>query len=106
MRAIDADLLIDDCNKYLDTLNPDKDAKEYARIFWLISILKNAPTIEPDPIELERKKGKWIKITQGAIPEIYMCPFCNRTVKSIDSLAQIRYPFCHCGADMRGDLNE
>ena len=59
---------------------------------------KNTPTIEP-----ERKKGKWIRITQGAIPEIYICPFCNRTLKDagMDSLVQIRYPFCHCGADMR-----
>ena len=57
---------------------------------------------------VKRKKGKWIRITQGAIPEIYMCPFCNRTLKDscIDGLVQIRYPFCHCGADMRGDNDD
>lgn len=61
-------------------------------------IVENLSSMQP-----ERKKGKWIKITQGAIPEIYMCPFCNRTLKDsgIDALVPIRYPFCHCGADMR-----
>ena len=49
MKAIDADSLIADCNKYLGILNPDRDVKEYARIFWLIGILRNAPTIEPEP---------------------------------------------------------
>ena len=50
MRAIDADSLITDCKKYLGILNPDGDAKEYARIFWLIGILRQAPTIEPERI--------------------------------------------------------
>ncbi len=50
-----------------------------------------------------KKKGKWIRITQGAMPEQYMCPFCHRTVETydIEELLSIRYPYCHCGADMR-----
>ncbi len=53
----------------------------------------------------ERKTGKWIRITQGAMPEQYICPFCNRTVESygVEELLSIRYPYCHCGADMRGE---
>lgn len=48
MRAIDADALIDDCKRYLNKLNPDRDGKECTRIYWLIGILTNAPTIEPE----------------------------------------------------------
>lgn len=55
--------------------------------------------------QTERKKGRWIRITQGADPELYMCPFCHRTVESysVEELLSIRYPYCHCGADMRGE---
>ena len=103
-RAIDADKLGEvkfHSLLYTHITPSDVEAESYKR-GWndaIDSIIENAPTIEP-----ERKKGKWIRITQGAIPEIYMCPFCNRTLKdsSIDGLMQIRYPFCHCGADMRG----
>lgn len=66
-------------------------------------LLRNVPSAEP-----ERMKGKWIRITQGAIPEQYMCPFCHRTVEAygVEELLSIRYPYCHCGADMRGEENE
>lgn len=48
MKLIDADLLIDDCKRYLATLNPDRDGKECTRIHWLIGVLNNAPSINPD----------------------------------------------------------
>lgn len=62
---------------------------------WVHSL----PSAEP------RKKGKWIRITQGATPEKYICPFCHRTVETygVEELLSIRYPYCHCGADMRGE---
>ena len=63
MRAIDADALIDDCKKYLNRLNPSRDGKECTRIHWLIGVLSNAPTIEP-----ERKTGKWIPCSER-LPE-------------------------------------
>lgn len=63
---------------------------------------------EEAPAQPEQKKGKWIRITQDAIPEKYMCPFCRRTVESygVEELLSIRYPFCNCGVDMRGENNE
>ena len=48
MRAIDADALTEDCKRYLGTLNPDRDGKECTRIHWLIGVLENAPTIDPE----------------------------------------------------------
>lgn len=59
-RLIDADALIDDCKKYLNKLNPSRDGKECTRIYWLIGILSNAPTIEPEP--------KWIPCSER-LPE-------------------------------------
>ena len=65
-----------------------------------VGVLKALP-----PAQAEREKGKWIRITQGAIPEQYICPFCHRTVEAygVEELLSIRYPYCHCGADMRGE---
>ncbi len=48
MRLIDVDNLIDDCKRYLATLNPDRDGKECTRIHWLIGVLNNAPSVSPD----------------------------------------------------------
>ena len=97
MRAIDADALIADCNKYLGILNPDRDVKEYARIFWLIGILRNAPTIEP-----ERKKGKWIEQDDCWDGVYYECSVCKEPFTLIDGTPSDNlYNFCpNCGADM------
>ena len=63
-------------------------------------VIKDLPSAQP-----ERNKGKWVRITQGAMPEQYICPFCHRTVEAygVEELLSIRYPYCHCGADMRGE---
>lgn len=100
MRLIDADALIEDCQKYLKTLNPDKDTREYARIKWLIGVLNNAPTIEP-----ERKKGEWISKGYGE----YRCSSC-RNIVDLDEeiLMSIKmFDYCPvCGADMREDTDD
>lgn len=66
-------------------------------------LLEKLPSAQP-----ERMKGKWIRITQGAMPEQYICPFCHRTVGTygVEELLSIQYPYCHCGADMRGEQHE
>lgn len=61
MRLIDADALIEDCKKYRDTLVPERDAREFARIGWLIGILNEQPTIEPQ---------KWIPCSER-LPESF-----------------------------------
>jgi len=63
----------------------------------LATEVKALPSVTPT-----RKKGKWIRITQGRIGEIYMCSKCGRTIEEqgIESLVSVRYPFCHCGAEM------
>lgn len=56
----------------------------------------------------ERPRGKWIRITQGNTQETYICSICGRRIQSesVSSLIPIRYPFCHCGADMREGQDE
>lgn len=49
-RLIDADALVNNCEKYIKTLNPDRDGKEIAKIRWLVGILNEQQTI----IEAER----------------------------------------------------
>lgn len=53
----------------------------------------------------ERPKGKWIRITKNTAPtQMWNCSECGRTVEKATVLdPDIFFPFCHCGADMRGD---
>lgn len=94
-RLIDVDALTEDCKRYLGTLNPDKDGKECTRIHWLVGVLENAPTIEP-----ERKKGKWNWV--GFNIE---CPECG-FMPIFDSTEPL-YKFCpNCGSPMDGGEQE
>lgn len=90
-RLIDADALVP---KYGNWYTEEGSEERF------IGTINTIPTIEP-----ERNKGRWLRITQGAVPEKYMCPFCRRTIEDsgVEELLSIRYPFCHCGADMRGE---
>ena len=59
---------------------------------------KNAPTIE------ERKKGKWIKRdSYDRRDNFYACSECGRLINIICNAHLEDYPYCHCGADMRGE---
>ena len=53
-----------------------------------------------------RPQGDWIKITKnGTIPVEYICSVCGRKIFDNYELSvpqSVYYPFCHCGADMRG----
>lgn len=54
----------------------------------------------------ERKQGEWIKdYDNSALDGLYHCSVCSRKlwVSHDETLAD--YPFCHCGADMRGSKN-
>ena len=59
------------------------------------------PTIE------ERKKGKWLELTNTN--HTYVCSICGRMLVNITdgkNTVTKNYPFCHCGADMRGEHDE
>ena len=87
----------------------------------LAEIIDNAQTVEAHDtvnmycdkdaqiiVEQIRPQGKWIYICSYANTHLlrYDCSKCGRTVdvyKRQELLA--KYPFCHCGADMRKEDN-
>lgn len=90
MRLIDADAL----KKALEVA-PYNDIDDLTRTEWLID---DAPTVEARP------KGEWIERVEhrGCYLGVktvysYTCPFCG--IKEYE-----KHPFCHCGADMRGEV--
>jgi hypothetical protein len=55
----------------------------------------------------ERKKGEWIEIS--SINHTYKCSECGRLLVNVaDGRNNVskHYPYCHCGADMRGEKDE
>lgn len=88
MRMIDADALLAEYDRVHE--GPPGKAR---------TLIENAPTIEP-----ERKMGKWITYTKGSVVTAYKCSECGRTVRDDTGYDVAKdYPFCHCGADMRGE---
>lgn len=64
-----------------------------------IATLVNLPSAEP-----ERKKGEWLELTNSN--HTFVCSACGRMLVNITdgkNTVTINYPFCHCGADMRGE---
>ncbi len=49
------------------------------------------------------KRGEWEHITRYATKSKYKCPVCGRTIMAHTEHPEINFPFCHCGADMRGE---
>ena len=52
----------------------------------------------------ERPKGKWIK--QENKKTEFFCSECGRMIDTKPFTRTYNFPFCHCGADMRGDDND
>lgn len=59
---------------------------------------------ESKPYE-ERPQGEWIKEPNGKTTDIYRCSICGRSVLLCKNADLSKYPFCHCGADMRGGMS-
>lgn len=108
MRLIDADAfreLIDggyDLN-FDDVPNTKKE---------LLRMIDDAPTVSPDMAQVlayecgkaKRKRGEWLELTNTN--HTYVCSVCGRMLVNItdgkNNVAK-KYPYCHCGADMRGE---
>ena len=68
-------------------------------IFRMKQWFEHLPSAQP-----ERKKGKWIEIS--STNHVYKCSECGRLLVNVtDGKNNVskHYPYCHCGADMRGD---
>lgn len=67
-----------------------------------VELLKTLPSAQP-----ERIKGHWIEIALSN--HTYKCSVCGRLLTNItDGKNKVakNYPYCHCGADMRGGEND
>lgn len=63
----------------------------------VLALIDNAPTVDG---YTKRPQGEWI-VSQtydchSDIINIYTCPFCGKKEYAA-------YPFCHCGAELKGD---
>ena len=97
---------------------------KYVDIVWLSSAIhtfcKGSPITEDNihhlislaPTLEERKVGKWILNDNQGVQAVgyktYHCSECNREISSkyhgkISLLKE--YPYCHCGAEMKGAEN-
>lgn len=62
-----------------------------------------------ETVKNERSQGEWIEVYRseithnmaGEVLTFYRCSKCDRTLSIYPSMLT-DYPFCHCGADMRG----
>ena len=91
--------------------------------FWydenIIAIIDNAPTVPLLNEQIawkkgyecgyekgknDRPKGEWIKEPNGKTTDIYRCSVCKRSIMLCKGADLGNYPFCHCGADMRGSI--
>ena len=70
----------------------------------LADAIKEAYEQGKSDAEPERKKGKWVELTNTN--HTYACSVCGRILANITdgkNTVMKNYPFCHCGADMRGE---
>jgi hypothetical protein len=96
MRPIDADNLLKALNnEKIQTNEIIGKARKLERMLC-IQYINTEPTVN------ERPQGEWLEVTKGIDSNTYKCPFCGRLI-NCDKPRLKLYPFCHCGADMRGD---
>lgn len=93
MKAVNVDEVLKILHKYGRYIFVT-DEKKYSDMEYEIANLK--------ALKQEQKTGHWIRITNGAMKEKYICSECGRQIENdgIESLLPIKYPYCHCGAKM------
>jgi hypothetical protein len=97
MRLIDADALRADA---ITRSGGTEFAFDNCYPFWQFSqAIAQAPTIEAAPVV----HGRWEQVQRWATKAKYRCSICGREIMSAVTVNIEKYPFCHCGADMRGE---
>ena len=102
-------------------LNRGLTGAEHILVHHCLPLIDNAPTVDTTFREVvayecgqksnDRPQGEWIELKTNP-PEFfghkfYICSLCNREIDIILPEGSLNdYPFCHCGADMRGKEEE
>ena len=85
----------------------DADALMKSAWSWDVEcLIKQAPTIDAEPV----RHGRWIPEKVCSVETKFKCSECNRKIiacndyfgRAPEWVSNI-YPYCHCGAKMRGD---
>ena len=123
MRLIDADAFSEEmkrrqnaCEKWMHNAEmlTDEDMSARANGAWSVFIetkltLDKQPTVSPDIAQVlayecgkaERKKGKWIRITDEVFADRFECSECGK-LPPIENFEWWLSDYCpNCGADMR-----
>ena len=58
-----------------------------------------------EALRQERPKGRWIEVPDKIWSHEFKCSCCGRSVYTMIGEKGVVnwYPYCHCGADMRGE---
>lgn len=99
MRLIDEDDVLRSMKQFRDIREKDMEmtGSRGTGCSWddAVTIIKRTPTVDA----VERKKGKWIPVTNGRGG--YCCELCNRYAPSYRSGEEHLSRFCpNCGAEM------
>ena len=54
----------------------------------------------------ERPQGEWILQYRDCGDEYYTCSICERAIEVENGLSLKDFPYCHCGAKMKGGAEE
>lgn len=96
-RLIDADAFIAD---YCENCGGGCDLDD--ECCSTVDDLMKAPTVDAVPVV----HGRWEQVQRWATKAKYRCSVCGREIMSAVRVNIEKYPYCHCGADMRdGDGN-
>lgn len=71
----------------------------YIKVSDAVQLLRDLPSVTAQPT-----KGHWIKdYDNSALDGLYHCSVCGRKLWIPKEESISYYPYCHCGAEMRGN---
>lgn len=71
----------------------------YIKVSDAVQLLRDLPSVTTQPT-----KGHWIKdYDNSALDGLYHCSVCGRKLWIPKEESVSDYPYCHCGAEMRGN---
>lgn len=71
----------------------------------VIKAMHDARRMGVEALRNERPKGRWVEVPDKLWSLEFKCSCCGRSVYTAISEEKVTewYPYCHCGADMRGE---
>jgi len=83
----------------------NKDNAQQAYRFSTMMMYEIADEINAAPTAdvAEVKRGEWKPITVYATKTKYVCSVCGRTIVANRENPEKKFPYCHCGALMKGE---